>query len=105
MVLLSTPDISHIDQLSIIFRNTLVSEIPIERFIEFIRVTKHKTLLMQFFLMFDKYDIDIAYFKDQSYDNILNMSGVYNRLQAKIKQLNSLGDYVPCLAHSLNLDG
>lgn len=33
------------------------------------------------------------------------MSGVYNGLQAKIKQLNPLADYVSCAAHSLNLVG
>lgn len=33
------------------------------------------------------------------------MAGVYNGLQAKIKQLNSLADYDPCSAHSLNLVG
>ncbi|KAE9542524.1 hypothetical protein AGLY_003385 [Aphis glycines] len=33
------------------------------------------------------------------------MSGRYNGLQAKIKELNPLAVYIPCAAHSLNLVG
>ncbi|CAH0402276.1 unnamed protein product [Chilo suppressalis] len=34
-----------------------------------------------------------------------NMSGIYNDLQAKIKEISPLAEYVPCSAHSLNLVG
>ncbi|KAE9529170.1 hypothetical protein AGLY_011966 [Aphis glycines] len=33
------------------------------------------------------------------------MSGIYTGLQARIKSINSLADFVPCSAHSLNLVG
>ncbi|KAL4085416.1 hypothetical protein QTP88_027275 [Uroleucon formosanum] len=103
----STPDISHIDQLSIILRYTLDSGKPVERFIEFIPNTGHKAqdMIDALIKTFDKHDIDINNCRGQSYDNASNMSGVYNGLQAKIKQLNSLAYYVPCSAHSLNLVG
>lgn len=43
--------------------------------------------------------------RGQSYDNASNMSGIYSGLQARIKTINPLADYVPCAAHSLNLVG
>lgn len=49
--------------------------------------------------------IDILNCRGQSYDNAANMSGIYNGLQAKIKEISRLADYVPCSAHSLNLVG
>ncbi|XP_025407314.1 uncharacterized protein LOC112681265, partial [Sipha flava] len=58
----STPDIAHVDQLSFIL-------------------------------------------KGQSYDNAKNMSGLYSGLQARIKEISPLADFVPCSAHSLNLVG
>ncbi|XP_025409880.1 uncharacterized protein LOC112683189 [Sipha flava] len=57
----STPDIAHVDQLSFILRG-------------------------------------------QSYDNAKNMSGLYSGLQARIKEISPLADFVPCSAHSLNLN-
>lgn len=41
--------------------------------------------------------------RGQSYDNA--SSGKYKGLQARIKDHNSLAEYVPCTAHSLNLVG
>ncbi|XP_063926406.1 uncharacterized protein LOC135139966 [Zophobas morio] len=43
--------------------------------------------------------------KQISYDNAANMSGKYNGLQARVKEINKFVDYVPCAAHSLNLVG
>ena len=44
-------------------------------------------------------------YRGQSYDNASNMSGIYSGLQARIKTINPLADYVHCAAHSLNLVG
>lgn len=55
--------------------------------------------------VFKKYNLNTNYLRCQSYDNALNMSGVYTGLQARIKTINSLADFVPCSAHSLNLVG
>ena len=49
--------------------------------------------------------LDINDCGSQSYDNAANISGKYNGLQMKIKQINSFAEYVPCSAHSLNLVG
>ncbi|KAF0722555.1 zinc finger MYM-type protein 1-like [Aphis craccivora] len=50
-------------------------------------------------------DISISDCRGQAYDTANNMSGRYNGLQAKIKELNPLAVYIPCAAHSLNLVG
>uniref|UniRef100_A0A8D8TQM6 Zinc finger MYM-type protein 1 n=1 Tax=Cacopsylla melanoneura TaxID=428564 RepID=A0A8D8TQM6_9HEMI len=50
-------------------------------------------------------DLDIKDCRGQSYDNASNMSGKYNGLQAKIKEISPHAEYVPCFAHSLNLVG
>ena len=47
--------------------------------------------------------IDIGNCRGQSYENASNISGRYNGLQARIKQLNEFAEYVSCFAHSLNL--
>ena len=39
----------------------------------------------------------------QSYDNASNMSGKYESMQAMIKERNHQAEYIPCVAHSLNL--
>lgn len=52
-----------------------------------------------------KNDLDIKNCHGQSYDNVSNMSGIYNGLQQRIKNLNSLAAFMPCSAHSLNLVG
>ncbi|XP_054085764.1 uncharacterized protein LOC128921642 [Zeugodacus cucurbitae] len=47
--------------------------------------------------------INIEDCRGQSYDNAANMSGMYNGLQAKIRNQAPFTFYVPCSAHSLNL--
>jgi len=52
-----------------------------------------------------EHGIDIQNCRGQSYDNASNMSGIYSGLQARIKEVNPLSEYIPCAAHSLNLVG
>lgn len=49
--------------------------------------------------------IDINNCRGQCYDNASNMSGTYKGVQARIKQINPLAEWVPCAAHTLNLVG
>ena len=51
----------------------------------------------------DQHDINIQNCRGQSYDNASNMSGKYNGLQAKVKNLCEYADFIPCFGHSLNL--
>lgn len=101
----STPDISHIDQLTFIIRYVLVDGTPIERFICFIPNAGHKSeqLYTAILEKLKELQIDIMDCRGQSYDNAANMSGCYTGLQARIRDLNPLATYVPCSAHSLNL--
>ncbi|XP_065664392.1 zinc finger MYM-type protein 1-like [Hydra vulgaris] len=74
----STPDIFHVDQLSVIFRYYLNGHV---------------------------YDIDITNCRGQAYDNASNMSGKYSGLQARLKERSELAFHIPCAGHSLNLVG
>ncbi|XP_065680610.1 zinc finger MYM-type protein 1-like [Hydra vulgaris] len=103
----STPDISHADQLSFIFRYVQKNGCPVERFLGFLPNSGHKSeeLADAVFLVLESHGLDINNCRGQSYDNASNMSGRYTGLQARIKKVNPLATFVPCSAHSLNLVG
>ena len=102
----STPDLSHVDQLTIIVRYLLGGE-PVERFLTFLQLESHKaeTLAGDLLLYFGKECIDFNDCRGQSYDNASNMSGRYSGMQARLRSVNPLAFYIPCMAHSLNLVG
>lgn len=102
----STPDISHIDQLSFVLRY-VKDGIPVERFLRFLPKVGHKSENMEDAVLsfLENLGIDINNCRGQSYDNASNMSGAYTGLQARIVKHNSLAMYVPCSAHFLNLVG
>ncbi len=58
--------------------------------------------VLQFFEM---YTIDLKDCRGQTYDNASNIAGTYAGLQARIKLLNILTEFIPCSGHSLNLVG
>lgn len=103
----STPDISHCDQLSIIFRYVKENGEPVERFLMFLSNIGHKSkdLADSILKFIDSNGLDIKNCRGQSYDNAMNMSGIYFGLQAQIKKACTYAVYVPCSAHSLNLVG
>lgn len=107
LIIDSTPDISHVDQLTYVIRYVLPNGLPVERFLKFIPNTGHKSQQMTNVVTstLSELGIDISNCRGQSYDNAANMSGIYNGLQAKIKEISPLAEYVPCSAHSLNLVG
>ena len=47
--------------------------------------------------------ISLKDLRGQSYENASNMSGKYKDLQAIIKKCSHQSEYIPCVAHSLNL--
>jgi len=51
----------------------------------------------------EKFGSKIENCRGQSYDNDRNMLGIYSGLQARIKELNPIIEYMPCSGHSLNL--
>ncbi|XP_065684362.1 zinc finger MYM-type protein 1-like [Hydra vulgaris] len=48
-------------------------------------------------------ELDIKNCRGQLYDNGANMAGIYNGVQALIRQNNPQASFIPCSAHSLNL--
>lgn len=103
----STPDIAHIDQLSFVLRYVRDNGQPVERFLLFIDNVGHKAkdVADAVFDTLEHYGINIADCRGQSYDNAKNMSGQYSGLQARIKLVNELAEWNPCAGHSLNLVG
>lgn len=103
----STPDISHTDQLSLIFRYVKKKDEPVERFLQFVANAGHKSEDMAdaIFIALGANELDIKNCRGQSYDNASNMSGIYSGLQARIQEVCNHAVYIPCAAHSLNLVG
>jgi len=102
----STPDLSHIDQMTFIIRY-VNEDTPVERFLEFIPIDEHGSeYLFKVILSFlEKNQISLNNCRGQSYDNAANMSGQYAGLQARIKEKCNFAVFIPCAAHSLNLVG
>lgn len=103
----STPDISHLDQLCFVIRYVANDNLPVERFLTFIPAYSHRAeyLFDVVKTCLENFNLDILNCRGQSYDNASNMSGKYSGLQARLKEINPYAEYVPCAAHSLNLVG
>ena len=80
---------------------------PVERFLTFLQIESHKAeaLAANLLQFFNEESIDFRDCRGQSYDNASNMSGRYTGMQARLKSVNPLAFYIPCMAHSLNLVG
>jgi len=93
----STPDLSHVDQLSVIFRYYLNGHIY-ERFVCFLQIKSHtgEQQSIDILHLLEEYGLNIKDCRAQTYDNASNMSGKYSGLQACLKK---------CVGHSLNLVG
>ena len=103
----STPDVSHVDQLTFVLRYVLPDGHIKERFFSFIEIHAHDAAYLYQVIIdiLKKWDIDITKCRGQSYDNASNMSGAYTGLQARIKSKSPTAEYIPCSNHSLNLVG
>jgi len=102
----STPDCSHVDQLTFIIRYVKEGK-PIERFLEFIPIQEHGSeyLANTILAFLEENQIPIEDCRGQTYDNASNMSGAYSGLQARLQELCKLAIFIPCAGHSLNLVG
>lgn len=103
----STPDMSHVDQLTFVFRFVNEKGKVVERFIGFEPIHSHtgSSLADRVIKMVNDLRLDLSNCRGQAYDNASNMSGKYNGLQAHLKKHNPLIHYIPCAAQSLNLVG
>ncbi|XP_050508056.1 zinc finger MYM-type protein 1-like [Diabrotica virgifera virgifera] len=79
----STPDVTHIDQLSFILRYVNELGIPEEHFVEFMKNQGHtgEELVNSVLSFLQSKGLDIQNCRGQSYDNASNMSGMYSGLQ------------------------
>lgn len=55
--------------------------------------------------LFKNWNLNIKKCVGQSFDNASNMAGKYTGVQARIKNISPMADFVPCAAHSFNLVG
>lgn len=103
----STPDITHIDQLTFILRFVDKNGNIKERFFDFIKIENHDSEYLERILLevLKDLSIDIKNCRGQTYDNAANMAGKYSGLQARIKHHVDTATYVPCASHTLNLIG
>ena len=103
----STPDLSHIDQLTFILRYVTREGSPVERFVKFIEIHGHGAEYLASTVLDTLRDNEISIMdcRGQTYDNASNMAGKYTGLQQRIKDINPLAEFIPCAGHSLNLVG
>lgn len=106
----STPDVSHIDQMSEVIRYVHIENKKVEvkeSFLRYYELTGKKALdITQSILNAIEEDgLDITNCRGQGYDNASTMAGVHSGVQARIRELNPKALFVPCANHSLNLCG
>nr|XP_033475584.1 zinc finger MYM-type protein 1-like [Epinephelus lanceolatus] len=103
----SSPDLAHVDQLTFVFRVVSADGRVVERLIGFEPIHSHTgvSLAEAVIEMVRGLGLDLSNCRGQSYGNASNMSGKYSGLQAHLKKQNPLIHYTPCAAHSLNLVG
>ncbi len=101
----TTPDVSHVDQLSVVARYVNAEGNPQERLVD-IKVIHDKTgdgHAQGIISSLNEKCLDTADVVFQSYDYTSSMSGIYKGCQAKLKEyLGREVPYFPCLAHRVN---
>ena len=82
----STPDITHVDQLTFTIRYVSANGAPVERFLQFVPIASHtgESLYQVIKTTFQELEIPLTDCLGQTYDNASNMSGIYNGVQAKV---------------------
>lgn len=107
LILDSTPDVSHTDQFTVIFRYVNKEGDPVERFLQFTPISSHKAADLEETVIniLNETHIDLDNCRGQCYDNASEMSGAFTGLQTRIRDQNKYAIYIPCTGHSLNLVG
>ena len=107
----STPDISHIEQMTFIVRYVKIdrnNEIQIkESFLNFfpLHAKNADEITKSILNELQKNGLDIMMCRGQAYDNASTMAGVRTGVQRRIKDINAKALFIPCGNHSLNLAG
>lgn len=110
IILDCTPDVSHTEQMTVVFRFIMFNEssrkLEIhEHFLEFCPINNSTGIGLSEYLLdlLSKLNLNIFDMRGQGYDNGANMRGKHNGLQKKILDINPRAFFVPCSAHTLNL--
>nr|XP_047142963.1 uncharacterized protein LOC124817184 [Hydra vulgaris] len=105
----STPDSSHSEQITFVFRFLHFNDNQLwkvkERFLKLEELEKKKgsDITKLILNVLEENELDIKNCRGQGYDNGANMAGIYNGVQALIRQNNPQAIFIPCSACSLNL--
>lgn len=85
----STPDLAHVDQLTFVFRFVSVDGRVVERFLGFepIHSRTGVSLAESVIEMVHRLGLNLSNCRGQSYDNASNMAGKYSGLQAHLKNI------------------
>lgn len=105
-----TPDVSHIEQLSLTIRivtlNSIEKKYDVrEFFIGFFEASDStgEGLTQLILAHLEKLGFELKWLRGQGYDNGANMKGVRKGVQNRILEKYPRAFYVPCACHSLNL--
>ena len=107
----STPDVSHIDQMAFIVRYVKIdsnNEVQVkESFLNFFPLHEKNAdeITKSILNKLQQNGLDIMMCRGQAYDNASTMAGVRTGVQRRIKDINSKALFIPCGNHSLNLAG
>ena len=93
----STPDLSHVDQLTFLFRFVNMEGNVVERFLAFEPIRSHtgESLAQCVIAMVNSLGLDRSDCRGQANDNASNMSGKYHRLQAHLKTYKPFNSLCP----------
>jgi hypothetical protein len=95
----STPDLSHVDQLTVIVRYVSPDDgLPVERFVTFLELKNHSGESMADVVVNNlskDCKVDFSKCRGQPYDNAANMSGKYRGMQQKILEINKHAIHIP----------
>ncbi|XP_045506099.1 uncharacterized protein LOC123702399 [Colias croceus] len=106
----STPDVSHVDQMSEVIRYVKINNRKVEVkevFLGFFPLHGKKAadLSAEILKKLENDGLDIMMCRSQGYDNAAVMSGIHGGVQAIIKEKNNKAIFIGCIDHSINLCG
>ena len=100
-----TTDVSQKEQMTLVIRYVDKDLVVREDFLGFVQITDltGRALADMILGCLERMHIDCSYLVGQGYDGAAAMSGIYNRVQAVVKEKCPLATYVHCASHCLNL--